>query len=1181
MTCPACGTPNAPGRRFCLECGGPLAAACPVCGATNEAGAKFCGTCGSRIAGAGGTPASAAPGTAGTARPPEAAGSSAAERRLVSVLFADLVGFTALSADRDPEATRELLGRYFDVARDVIARYGGAVEKFIGDAVMAVWGAPTAHEDDAERAVRAALDLVDAVRGLSDPTAGLELRLRAGVLTGEAAVTLGAAGQGMVAGDLVNTASRLQAVAAPGSVLVGESTRRAVGPAVLFEDAGIQDLKGKVAPVPSFRAIRVVGERRGGPHDVVEAPFVGREDELRLLKDSFHATGRDGRARSLSIIGQAGIGKTRLAWELEKYLDGVVEPVYWHAGRSSAYGSGSAFGALAEMVRRRAGLGDGDDASTTRRGIADMSATWLPDPIERARVEPRLLALLGVGDVMPGGREELFAAWRTLFERIAERGTTMLVFEDLHWADDGLLDFIEHILDWSHRLPLLVVTLARPELLQRRPGWGTDRPNATAVRLEPLGDRSMRALLEGLVPGLPDAAVEAILARAGGIPLYAVEIVRMLLDDGSIVEADGAFRPSRDLSTFQPPESLVALVGARLDGLDAPDRALVQDASVLGGRFSVAALAAVSGIDAAGLEGRLRALVRREVFVLETDPRSPDRGRYGFVQALLRDVALSTLARRDRRARHLAAARFFEGLGEEHAGPLAEQYLAAYRAAPEGPEGEAAAAQARLALRAAADRAVDVGALEQAVVHLRDLADITEGDVEATAALARAGEILAYAGRDDQSLEVLHEALARLQAGGDRAAIIGVSATLASVHLSASQIGAAVELLEPLVAEAEGLPPGPDAGRFAEAWSRALFRSYRTAESLAWCDRAIELCENAGLDLLFGHALVTKASALLALNRRREGWALLDGTRRLLEDEGLHWVALRAAVNMASFGVDDDPRQAFAIVREGMETVTRLGLQGFTTYLMGNGLGAGEVLGEWDWVETTTQRMLDVMRSPRGRAWLDYVAASVATLRGEDRIEELEVTWLHGERDSDLQTMGNAARSLAWRSYMRGEFADGLAWLRRSRRAIDSGGNAQDSGGTAQDFGFEARLALLAGDAEALAEARDLLSARRGRGAVLAERAMADAALAALDGRRDEAIGGYRFALDRYRAQGMRFYVALTVLEVAAVLGADAAEALGMTAEARATLVDLRCAPLIERLDSLLPAPAQAGASAP
>ncbi len=1179
MNCPACGTTNAVGRRFCLECGGTLAAVCAACGTPNEAGAKFCGSCGSRLGTGGAAGAGAAAGAGGgpAARGTEApvgdghGGSTQAERRLVSVLFADLVGFTTLAADRDPEATRELLGHYFDTARDVIARYGGTIEKFIGDAVMAVWGAPTAHEDDAERAVRAALELVDAVRGLSDPAAGIDLQLRAGVLTGEAAVTMGAQGQGMVAGDLVNTASRLQSVAPPGAVLVGDTTRRAAGRAIAFEAAGEQLLKGKAAPVVAFRAVRVVGERGGGTQDLVEPPFVGRDDELRLLKDIFHAAGRDGRARLLSIVGQAGIGKTRLAWELEKYLDGVVETVYWHAGRSAAYGAGSAFGALAEMVRRRARLGEGDDATVTRRRIAELAAEWLPDPAERARIEPRLLALLGAGEAPPGGREELFAAWRTLFERIAARGTTMLVFEDLHWGDDGLLDFIDHLLDWSRQHPLLIVTLARPELLDRRPGWGTDRPNGTALRLEPLADRAMRALLDGLVPGLPGPAVEAILERAGGIPLYAVEIVRMLLADGALVEAEGAFRPARDLSTLRPPESLVALVGARLDGLDPADRGLVQDASVLAGRFSVAALAAVTGDEPDRLEPRLRGLVRREVLTLETDPRSPDRGRYGFVQALLRDVAYSTLARRDRRARHLAAARHFEGLGDEHASALAEQYLAAFRAAPDGPEGEAAAAQARLALRAAAERAIDVGAFEQAVVHLRAASEIATTDAEAAAALGRAGEILVYAGRAEESRPVLEEAIARLQATGDRSAVIGASGTLGGMYASASQIGAAVELLEPLVAEAEALAPGPDAARFAEAWSRALFRANRNTEALPWSDRAIALCEDAGLELLCGHALVTRASVLLALDRRREGWALLRGARDLMEEDGLHWVALRASVNMASFSAEDDPRGALDIVREGTELATRLGLLGYATYLMGNALDAGGVLGEWEWVETTALRFAELHRDPASHAWLTWVATSISTYRGEDHPDALESMWRTGEAAADPQTMANAASSLARRDYVRGDYAAGVAWLRRGRGVFASG--------WASELGFEARLALLAGDASALAEVREVLATRRGRRAVPVEQAMVEAAIAALEGRRGEAIAGYRAVIDRYRELGMRFVLALTVLEVAAVLGPEAAAELGASAEARATLVELRATPLVARLDSLLGAAAGAAAA--
>ena len=298
MVCPNCGSENEAGRKFCDECGTPFARGCPACGASNRTGARFCGECGGPLA-------------AGTARSaeerptaPRPAPEPVSERRLVSVLFADLVGFTGLAEGRDAEDTRELLTRYFDLARETVERYGGTVEKFIGDAVMAVWGAPVAREDDAERAVRAALDLVAAVRFL---VPGLDAR--AGVLTGEAAVTLGAVGQGMVAGDLVNTASRLQAVAVPGTVLVGETTERAAGRAIVFEPAGEQVLRGKTAPVPAWRAVRVVAGSGGrGRSEVLEAPFVGRDDELRLLKDLFHATSREKRARLVSVTGQAGIG---------------------------------------------------------------------------------------------------------------------------------------------------------------------------------------------------------------------------------------------------------------------------------------------------------------------------------------------------------------------------------------------------------------------------------------------------------------------------------------------------------------------------------------------------------------------------------------------------------------------------------------------------------------------------------------------------------------------------------------------------------------------------------------------------------------------------------------------------------------------------------------------------------
>ncbi|HYL41477.1 MAG TPA: adenylate/guanylate cyclase domain-containing protein, partial [Candidatus Binatus sp.] len=742
MTCPSCGSANEPGRKFCGECGTRLAAVCPSCGTANGPTARFCGECGTAlgpaaggVAAAGGAAGSGTAGGAVAGSTPFASASGAAtspapvaERRLVSILFADLVGFTSLSEGRDHEEVRELLSRYFDAAREVIERYGGTVEKFIGDAVMAVWGAPTAHEDDAERAVRAGLDVVSVVK-----TLGPDLQARAGVLTGEAAVTIGATGQGMVAGDLVNTASRLQAAAPPGTVLVGESTQRATAGAIAYETAGEQLLKGKASPVPAFRALRVIAERGGrGRSDQLEAAFVGRDSELQLLKDLLHVTARERKVRLVSITGQAGVGKSRLAWELRKYVDGIIEKILWHQGRSPAYGVGITFWALGEMVRSRADLRETDDAATTRDKLAQTVGRYVPDPEERDRVGRALEVLLGIGAASDVGAGELFGSWRTFFERMAADRLVVLVFEDLHWADPGTLDFIDLLLDWSRNVPILILTIARPELLERRSDWGAGRRNFLALDLEPLATGQMRELLNGFVADLPEAAARSIVGRAEGIPLYAVETIRMLAADNRLRPIEGGrFEPTGDLGELAIPDTLHALIAARLDALDPAERAMIQDAAVLGQSFTTAGLQAVSGLQPAELEARLRVLVRSDLLHEEVDQRSPERGQYSFVQALIREVAYSTLALKDRRTRHLAAARFFESLGDDElAGALAAHYLAAHRATPAGPEAEALASQARISLRAAADRALALGAPIQATSFFEQAVEVATDDAE-------------------------------------------------------------------------------------------------------------------------------------------------------------------------------------------------------------------------------------------------------------------------------------------------------------------------------------------------------------------------------------------------------------------------------------------------------------------
>jgi class 3 adenylate cyclase/tetratricopeptide (TPR) repeat protein len=822
----------------------------------------------------------------------------AAERRLVTVLFADLVGFTPYSEERDPEETRELLSRYYDTTRAVVERHGGTVEKFIGDAVMAAWGTPVAHEDDAERAVRAGLGVVDAVRGL-----GHGLDARVGVLTGEAAVTLGATNEGMVAGDLVNTAARLQGVAPPGAVLVGEATMRAASAAIAFEPAGQQHLKGKTAPLPAWLALRVVAERGGqGRTEGLEPPFVGRDEELRTLKDLLHATGRERRVRLVSVTGPAGIGKSRLAWELEKYVDGIVDPVFWHRGRSPAYGEGLTFWALGEMVRRRAGLAEGDDDEATRDRLATMVAELVPDEADRRWVEPSVLTLLGLEPPPPGGRDVLFAGWRILFERIAGRGTAVLVFEDLHWADSGLLDFIEHVVTVVKGLPILIVTLARPELFDHRPDWGAGVRDMTAIDLEPLTEPAMRALLEGLVQDLPPNAVRAILARAEGIPLYAVETVRGLLADGRIERTpDGVLRPVGDLDQLAVPETLRSLVAARLDGLPAADRSLVLDGAVLGKTFSVAAIAAVAGEPEADVEPRLQSLVRRELFTFETDPRSPERGQYGFVQALVREVAYATLSKRDRRTRHLAVARHFEALGDpELAGALADHYLAAHGASAEGPETEALAAQARLALRSAADRAIDLGAYAQALAFLDRARSVSDQPSERAALLERAALVAPGAGRYEVATEAATSAIEVYRSVGSVEGIARTSAVLASIQIESSRLEGALGTVEAALAElpsegADELRADLEARR-----ARALLRSGRHEESLAAADRALALAERGGIERIVAEGLVNKGSALGLLGRWREGAALVRASIDFAERTGELMTELRARNNLAA-----------------------------------------------------------------------------------------------------------------------------------------------------------------------------------------------------------------------------------------------------------------------------------------
>jgi class 3 adenylate cyclase/tetratricopeptide (TPR) repeat protein len=873
VLCPSCGAPNETGRKFCGECGSALAFPCPACGTPNPPTVKFCGECGKAF-----TSQPAATAGASTPEAPTREAAPAAERRLVSVLFADLVGFTTLSESRDPEEVRELLSRYFDTCRRLIELYGGTVEKFIGDAVMAVWGTPTATEDDAERAVRAALDLVAAVSALSQEVGAEDLRARAGVLTGEAAVTLGADGQGMVAGDLVNTASRIQSVADPGTVYVGEATRRSTEQTVVYEEAGSFELKGKEGLTPLWKAQRIVSGLRGSlKSQGLEPPFVGRGRELRQIKDLFHASADERKAHLISVTGIAGIGKSRLAWEFYKYFDGIADTVYWHRGRCLSYGEGVTYWALADMVRMRCRIAEEEEPGSALDKLHATLDEHILDPDERAFLEPRLAHLLGLAEHQARDKQDLFAAWRLFVERLAEGYPVVLAFEDMQWADESLLDFVEYLLDWSRNHPIFVVTLARPELLERRPTWGAGQRSFTSLYLEPLSQQAMEELLAGLVPGLPDLLRDQILARAEGVPLYAVETVRMLLDRNLLVPEGAAYRLAGPVDTLEVPETLHALIAARLDGLSPEERRLLQDAAVLGKTFTRDAVTALADTDAE-VESLLAALVRKEVLGVQGDPRSPEHGQYGFLQDLVRHVAYETLSRHERRSRHLAAAEYlrseFAAEEDEVVEVIASHYVAAQGAAPDAEDAREIRDQAQVMLVRAGERAESLAAAAEARRYFEQASELTDDRYEKATLLDRAGEMAARAADPEAARRLFQESIELYEAEGDTHAAARVSSRLAVVERFTGRLDEALARLERAFDVISADEPDEDVALLAARLAFAYFTAGDLERASERAELALDLAEAYGYTHALALALGAKAAVAHSRGHLEEALAL-------------------------------------------------------------------------------------------------------------------------------------------------------------------------------------------------------------------------------------------------------------------------------------------------------------------
>jgi class 3 adenylate cyclase/tetratricopeptide (TPR) repeat protein len=619
--------------------------ACANCGTENPSEARFCMTC---------------------ASPLEARASARGDvRKTVTVVFTDVAGSTPLGEQLDPEALRAVMSTYFERMRSVVERHGGSVEKFIGDAVMAVFGIPTLHEDDALRAVRAALEMGEALADLNgrlQRERGVQIRVRTGVNTGEVVAGDPAGGQRLVTGDAVNTAARLQQAAAPGEILIGRSTYRLVREAVRVQEMPPLPLKGKADPTAAFRLLEVRTDAEAVPRHL-DSPMVGRAREGKLLTLAFEQAEQDRVCHLVTILGSPGVGKSRL---VEEFLGSLAANVTALRGRCLSYGDGITFWPVREIVRQAAGIGEAEGTEEARTKLAALCRGVEPEGV----VFERVAEVLGIGGES-GPQEETFWGIRRLFEAMGARAPVVIVFDDIHWAEPTLLDFLEHLTDWTRDAALLVICLSRLELLESRPAWGGGKMNATAIQLEPLTEDQCALLMENLLgrAQLPAEVRDRVVDAAEGNPLFVEQTLSMLIDDGLLRQEDGHWLPAADLSQVAVPPSIQALMAARLDRLGGEERAVVERASVVGRIFYRGAVSELTPEPSRpSVPGHLTTLVRRDL----VRPHAPqfDDETFRFRHMLIRDAAYEAMPKEARADLHR---RFADWLASR-AGERLEEY---------------------------------------------------------------------------------------------------------------------------------------------------------------------------------------------------------------------------------------------------------------------------------------------------------------------------------------------------------------------------------------------------------------------------------------------------------------------------------------------------------------------------
>jgi len=994
------------------------------------------------------------------------------ERKVVSVLFADLVGFTATAERLDPEDVRALQDPYWRYVRSEIERHGGTVEKFIGDAVVALFGAPVAHEDDPERAVRAALAIRDWAREQE------AIQVRVGVTTGEALVRLGAqplAGEGMVSGDVVNTAARLQTAAPADAILVDESTRRATRELVDYTDADAAVAKGKAEPIRVWEAVEARSRFGVDLFQHTRTPLVGRGRELDVLKDGLARVREQRSPQLVTLVGVPGIGKSRLVYELMRaIIDDPREIVTWRQGRSLPYGDGVSFWALAEIVKAQTGVLETEtDAEAGEKLVRAVQALF-DDDSEARWVERHLRRLVGLAgeSTIPSERSEAFAAWRRFFEMLADRRPAVLVFEDLHWADEGLLDFVDSLVDSVTDVPLLVVTTARPELLDRRPAWGGGKANATTLSLSALSGPETLQLVRGLAVRrqLSATAEQALVEHAAGNALYAEQYVRVWEERG-------------DAEQLPLPESVQGLIAARLDDLPPTEKSVLQNAAVFGKVFWQGAVVAVDGIDRTTAGECLGALERKQFVQRARRSTVADESEYAFRHVLVRDVVYSQIPRLRRAKRHERAAAWIESLGriDDHAETLAYHYLSALELVGlAGEDTTQIVDRGRVALRQAADRAFALHAYTAAGRYYeKAIGLVPDDDAERAELLFRFGRALTTAG-DERGEEALERAREGLIGAGESARAAEACALLAELWWYRGQRARANSQLE----QARQMVAA-EAASSSKAWVLATVSRYsvlagESETGLRLGREALAMAETLGLDDVRAHTLNNIGIArcyrgdfggIADLERSIEIASAIDSPSELA----------RAYNNLATvFGeLIGDIARDFELRREAVRVAESAGLQRIARYSRAVLIFGDYIDGNWDDFVTKAHQYVEESQRLGGAyqdAFFYATLAHIALARGEDAKafaaaqRALELAREAGDPQILLSVIAHAA-------IINIELGNVDIARELARRLVDDSLERISTGGPLGNFPFEDGLALAADQLGIKAELGQLVDA--------------------------------------------------------------------------------------------------------